>query len=64
MPCLLGEGTLKTMWNSSVESFVMARNGDSGSQRVEPMKAASESFLLGERHMPLKKSAMNSRLLK
>jgi hypothetical protein len=64
MPCLLGEGPLKTMWNSSVESFVMARNGDSGSQRVEPMKAAFESFLLGERHMPLKKSAMNSRLLK
>jgi hypothetical protein len=54
----------EAMWNSSVESPIMARNGDGGPLRVEPMMAVSESSLLGERLIPLKQSMMNSRLPK
>jgi hypothetical protein len=42
----------------------MARSRDGGLVWVEPMKAAPESFLLGERLRPPKQSAMNSRLSK
>jgi hypothetical protein len=42
----------------------MARSGDGGPLRVEPTKAAPESFLLGERLRPPKQSTMNSRLPK
>jgi hypothetical protein len=55
---------LEVMGNSSVESSNMAHNGDGGPQRVEPMKATSESFLLGEGLRPLKQTVMNSRLPK
>jgi hypothetical protein len=55
--CLLREGrseppySLEVVWNSSVESSIMAHSGDVGSLWVEHMKAAP-------------KSAMNSRLSK
>jgi hypothetical protein len=68
VPCLRGEGRLsapspsKVMWNSLVESPVMACSEDSGPQRVEPMAAAFETSIRGERFRPPKKSAMNSRL--
>jgi hypothetical protein len=42
----------------------MAYNRDGGPLLVEPMKAAPESFLLGERLRPPKQSTMNSMLLK
>jgi hypothetical protein len=51
-------------WNSSVESSIMARNGDGGPPQVEPTRVASESLPLGERLRPLKRLAMNSRLHK
>jgi hypothetical protein len=59
-PCLIGEGRLElpslleAVTNSSVESSIMARRGDSGPLRVEPIKAVPESLLLGERLMPPK----------
>jgi hypothetical protein len=68
--CLLEEGRLEppspleAMWNSSVESSIMAYSRDGSSLQVEPMKAASESFLLRERLMPPKQSAMTSSLSK
>jgi hypothetical protein len=52
------------MWHSSVESPIMLRNRDGGPLWAEPMKAASEPSLLGERLRPLKQLAMNSRLSK
>jgi hypothetical protein len=58
--CLLGEGRLEpsspldAVWNFSVESSIMVRRGDGDPLRVEPMKAALESFLLGERLRPSK----------
>jgi hypothetical protein len=52
------------VWNSSVESLIMARNGDRGLLWVEPMKAASEPSPLGERLRPPKQSVMNLRLPK
>jgi hypothetical protein len=66
--CLLGEGRLETpspseaVWNSSVESSIMAHSGDGGPLQVEPMKVASEPSPLGARFRLLKHSAMNSRL--
>jgi hypothetical protein len=42
----------------------MARRGDGDPLWVEPMKVTRELFLLGERHRPLKLSAMNLRLPK
>jgi hypothetical protein len=54
-PSLLGEGRpeppppLEAVWNSSVESSIMARHGDGGLLRVETMKAMPQSLLLGER---------------
>jgi hypothetical protein len=60
VPSLLGEGRpehpllLDAVWNSSVESSIMARHGDGGPLQVEPMKAVPESLLLGERLRPLK----------
>jgi hypothetical protein len=68
MSCLLGEGTLsppslsEAVCNSLVESLVIAYSGDSGLLRVEPMVAASELSLRGERLRPPKQSAMNSSL--
>jgi hypothetical protein len=53
VPCVLGEGRpmhpspLNTMRNSSVEFSIMAHHGDGVPLRVEPMKAAAESLLLG-----------------
>jgi hypothetical protein len=53
--CLQEEGRpetptpLEAVLNSSVESSVLARSGDGGPLWVEPMKAAPESFLMGER---------------
>jgi hypothetical protein len=58
--CLLGEGRLEplspleAMWNTLVESSIMTRSRDGGLLRVEPMKVAPESFLLGERIRPPK----------
>jgi hypothetical protein len=51
----LGEGRpeppppLEAMWNSLMESSIMAHHGDDGPMRVEPMKTMSVSLLLGER---------------
>jgi hypothetical protein len=59
-PSLLGQGRpvppslLEVVWNSSVESSIMAHRGDGDPLRVEPMKVVSESFLLEERLGPLK----------
>jgi hypothetical protein len=53
MSCLLGEGRLKlpsplnVMKNSSAESSIMAHHGVDAPLRVEPMKAAPASPLLG-----------------
>jgi hypothetical protein len=61
-PCLLGEGRSErpslpeAMLNSSVESPIMARSGDGALLWVEPMIAASEPSLLGERLRPPKQS--------
>jgi hypothetical protein len=58
--CLLGEGRseppspLEAVWNSLVESSIMAHYGDSGPLWVEPMQAVPESFLLGEKLRSLK----------
>jgi hypothetical protein len=68
--CLRGEGRVsppslfEAMWNSSVESPVVARDGDGGPQWVEPMAVASELSLQGERFRMLKQSMMNLRLPK
>jgi hypothetical protein len=68
--CAFWEGGSKppslseVIWNSAVKSPIMTRSGDGGSLRVEPMTAASELSLLGERLKPLKQSTMNSRLPK
>jgi hypothetical protein len=66
--CLLGEGEPpsppEAMWNSLVESPIMAPSGDDGQLWVEPMMMASEPSPLGERLRPLKHSAMNLRLPK
>jgi hypothetical protein len=70
VPCLQGEGRSilpspsEVVWNSSMESSVIARNGDSVPPRVEPMTAAPEPSSMGERLRSLKRSAMNSRLPK
>jgi hypothetical protein len=52
------------MWNSSVESSIMAHRGDGDLLWVEPMMVAPELFLLGERLRPPKQSTMNSKLPK
>jgi hypothetical protein len=65
--CLLEEGRpslLKAVYNSLVESSIMAYSGDGGPPRVEPTKVLPESFLLGEKLRLLMQSAMNSRLPK
>jgi hypothetical protein len=64
MPPGRGEAGAPPSLLEAVESSIMARNGDGGPLRVEPMKAAPESYLLGERLRPLKQSTMNSRLPK
>jgi hypothetical protein len=52
---LLGEGRLEppplleAVWNSSLESSIMALHGDGVPLWVEPMKVVPESLLLGER---------------
>jgi hypothetical protein len=67
-PSLLGEGRphhpppLQAMWNSLVESSIMAHCGDGGPLRVEPMKVVPEFLLLGERLRLPKLSMMNSKL--
>jgi hypothetical protein len=54
-PSLLGEGRLESppldeiVWNSSMESSIMAHHGCGGPLWVELMKAVPESLLLGER---------------
>jgi hypothetical protein len=54
---------LEAMWNSSVESSIMARNnGDP--LWVVPMKTMPKSLPLGERLKLPNQSAMNSRLPK
>jgi hypothetical protein len=45
---------LEVVWNSSMESSIMARHRDGGPLRVEPMKAVPKSPLLGERLKLLK----------
>jgi hypothetical protein len=68
MPRFLGEGRsgppspLDVVWNSSVESSIMAHCKDGDPLLVEPMKAAPELFLLGERLRLPKLWAMNSKL--
>jgi hypothetical protein len=52
----------EAVWNSLVESHIMAHSGDGGPLRVEPMMAVSELSLLGESLRQPKQSAMNSRL--
>jgi hypothetical protein len=60
VPCLLEDGRPEppsprdVVWNSSMESSIMARCRDGDPLWVEPMKVAPESLLLGERHMPPK----------
>jgi hypothetical protein len=54
----------EAMWNSSVESPIMAHSRDGGPPRAEPMMMAFEPSPMGERLRPPKRSAMNSRLLK
>jgi hypothetical protein len=55
MPHFLGEERLEppspldVVWNSSVESSIMARRGDGDPLWVEPMKVVPELLLLGER---------------
>jgi hypothetical protein len=69
-PCLLGEGRSippspsEAVWKSSAESPIMAWNRNGGPLWVEPMMAASEPSLLGERLRPPKQTAINSRLRK
>jgi hypothetical protein len=55
---------LVEVWNSLIESSIMAYNGDSSPPWVEPRRVASESLPLGERLRPPKQSAMKSRLPK
>jgi hypothetical protein len=56
--CLLGEGRLDppsphdVVWNSSVESSIMAHHGDGDPLWVEPMKVVPKLFLPGERLRP------------
>jgi hypothetical protein len=70
VPCLQGEGRLilpspsEVVWNSSIESSVMAHSGDGVPPRVEPMTAAPKPSPMGERHRSPKRSVMNSMLLK
>jgi hypothetical protein len=71
MLCLLREGRLSTppspfevVWNSSVESLVMARGEDGGPQRVDTMAMVFEPSHQGERLKPSKQSTLNSRLPK
>jgi hypothetical protein len=45
---------LEVMWNSSVQSSIMAHRGDGGQLWVERMKAVLELLLLGERLRPPK----------
>jgi hypothetical protein len=51
VPCLLGEGRSilpspsEAMWNSSVESSVMAHSGDGGPPWVEPMTMVRNQVL-------------------
>jgi hypothetical protein len=53
MSCLLGEewadppSPLEAVWNSSVESSIIAHRGDGGPLWVESRKAVPESLLLG-----------------
>jgi hypothetical protein len=54
----------KAMWNSSMESPIMAHSGDNGLLWVEPAMVASEMSLLGERLWSPKQSVVNSRLPK
>jgi hypothetical protein len=67
-PSLLGEGRLETspplevVWNSSVESSIMAHRWDGGPLWVEPMKAVPELLLLGERLRPTTQLPMISKL--
>jgi hypothetical protein len=68
--CLQGKGRLilpspfEAMWNSLTESSVMDHSGNGVPLRVEPMTAAPEPSLMGERLRPPKRSALNSRLPK
>jgi hypothetical protein len=70
IPCLLGEGRSilpslsGVVWNPSVESLVMAHGGDGSPPWVEPMTVASQPSPMGEKFKPLKRSVMNSLLLK
>jgi hypothetical protein len=54
----------EVMWNSSTESPIMARSGDGGPPRAEPITIESEPSPMGERLRPPKRSVMNSRLPK
>jgi hypothetical protein len=62
---LLGTGRpeppslLDSLWNSSMESSIMAHHRDGDPLQVEPMKAAPELLFLGERLRPLKLLTMN-----
>jgi hypothetical protein len=44
----------EAVWNSSVESSIMACRGDGGPLWVKPMKVVPKSLHLGERLRPLK----------
>jgi hypothetical protein len=70
MLCLQEKGRLilpslsEAMWNSSMESSVMAHYGDCVPSRAEPMMVAPEPSFMGKRLCPLNRSTMNMRLLK
>jgi hypothetical protein len=70
MSCLLGEGRsilpslFEAMWNSSVESPVMAHSRDGGLPWAKPMTMASEPSPMGERLRAPKWSTMNFRFPK
>jgi hypothetical protein len=43
---------LDIVWNSLMESFIMAHRKDGDPLQVEPMKAVPDLLLLGERLRP------------
>jgi hypothetical protein len=70
VPCLLGERRsippfpFEAMWNSLMESPIMAHSGDGGPPQYEPMTVASEPSFQGGRLRLSKQSALNSWLPK
>jgi hypothetical protein len=52
------------LWNSLMESLIVAHSGDSGPPRAKPMMMASELSPMRERIRPPKRSVVNSKLPK